>query len=327
MRRLLITATLVVAASSMAAQPNPFKVQKSPIKSAAVTYALSGDASGTASLALDGDRMAHKQSGTMKMMGKTTTTETWSLVTPDSLYNADLAKKQGTVSPNPLPYFAQAYDDLDGAGKKRLHQNMQDMGSMLAQAFGFAGLKAGEKVATKTYAGQECEERTMGSFTVCSMTKAPIALHTQFSLACFAFEETATEVKLASPPAEAFTAPAGITWKPDPHLQKPDSVAKGYVLYLASQQLADSIAKAKSELQAAQAKAGGTPTELTPEHKAAMQQACDAIKSFDLGKVMADATSQMAKELADAAKKAAMDAAKEKAKSGIKGLFGKPKIP
>jgi len=322
MRRLLLTATLAVAAVSLSAQPNPFKVQKSPIKSAAVTYALTGDATGTASMALDGDRMAHRQSGTMKMMGKTSTTETWSLVTPDSMYNADLAKKQGTVAPNPLPYFAQAYDDLDGAGKKRLHQNMQDMGSMLAQAFGFAGLKAGDKVGTKTYAGQECEERTMGNFSVCSMTKAPIALHTQFSLMCFAFEETATEVKLGTSPADAFTVPAGITWKPDPHLQKPDSMAKGYVLYLASQQLADSIAKAKAELHAAEAKAGGKPPERTPEQKAGMQQACDAIKSFDLGKVMADATSQMAKEFADAAKRAA----KEKATGKIKGLF-KPKIP
>lgn len=326
MRRLLLTAALAVAASSLAAQPNPFKVQKSSIKSALVTYALTGDVTGTASVALDGDRMAHRQTGTTKMMGKTSTTDTWSLVTPDSMFNADLAKKQGTVSPNPLPYFAQAYEDLDGDGKKRFHQNMQDMGSMLGQAFGFAGLKAGAKMGTKTYAGQECEERTMGSFSVCTMAKAPITLHSKGSLVCFTFEETATEVKLGTPPADAFTVPAGITWKPDPHLQKPDSMAKGYILYLASQQLADSLAKAKAQLQAAQAQVGGKPPELTPEQKAGMQQACDAIKTFDLGKVMADATGQMAKELIDAAKKAAMDAAKQKAKSGIKGLF-KPKIP
>ncbi len=326
MQRLILAGAFALAATTLAAQPNPFKVPKGAIKAASISYTMSGDATGTASVAFDGDRMVRKQSGTMKMMGKTTNTETWSLITPDSMYTADLGKKQGTVAPNVMPHFAKAYDELDGAGKKRLHQNLQDMGSMLAQSIGFAGMTAGEKTGTRTYAGQECEERTMGSFSVCTMTKAPITLHSKGTLICFNFEETATAVNIGAAPAEAFAVPAGIAWKADAHLQQPDSMARGYVMYLASQQLADSIAKAKSELAAAQAKSGGS-TEMTPEQKASMQQACEVMKNFDLGKALADATGQMAKEVADAAKRAATDAAKEKATGKIKGLFGKPKIP
>ena len=329
MHRLLLSAALVAVASPVSAQPNPFKVPKSGIKGAQVSYTLSGDISGTALLASDGERTVRKQTGTMKLMGKTSTTEVWSLTTPDSTYSADLTKKQGVVMPNMLGKMAEAYDELDGSGKKRLHQNMQDMGAMLSRMFNLSGINAGEKLSTKTYAGQQCEERKFGPMTVCTMNKAPIMLHSQVSLACFNIEETATEVTLANPPGEAFAPPAGVAWKQDANVQKPDSMARGFVLYMASQQLADSLAKAKAELAAAQAKAGdsGKPAELTAEQQAGLQQACEKLKNFDMGKALADATNQAMKEIAEAAKRQAIESGKEAATSKIKGLFKKPKIP
>jgi hypothetical protein len=328
MHRLVLAAALA-AATPLAAQPNPFKVPKMGLKGVEVSYTLSGDLTGTALLAADGSRSVRRQNGTMKMMGKTTTTDTWTLSTPDSMYMADLTKKQGTVMANTLPAMSNAYDDLDAAGKKRLHQNMQDMGAMLSRVFNLSGINAGEKLSTKTYAGQECEERQFGPMTVCTMNKAPIMLHSQMSLVCLNLEETATEVKLSSPSADAFTPPAGVVFKPDTRVQNPDSVAKGFVMYMASQQLTDSLEKAKAQLQAAQTQAGqtGKPPEMTPEQKASMQQACETLKNFDLGKVMADATNQMVKEIAEAAKRQAIESAKEATTSKIKGLFKKPKIP
>jgi len=329
MHRLLLSAALAAFSLPLAAQPNPFKVPKMGLKGVEVSYTLSGDITGTAMLAADGSRSVHRQNGTMKMMGKTSTTDSWTLTTPDSMYMADLTKKQGTVMPNTLSAMSNAYDDLDDAAKKRLHQNMQDMGALLSKVFNLSGINAGEKLGSKTYAGQECQERLFGPMTICTMEKAPIMLHSKMSLACFNFEETATEVKLASPSADAFVPPPGVVFKVDNRVQKPDSVAKGYVLYLSSQQLTDSIAKAKAQLQASQAQAGpsGKPPELTPEQKASMQQACDAIKNFDLGKALADATNQMMKEIAEAAKRQAVESAKEAATEKIKGAFKKPKIP
>jgi len=330
MRHLALAAVLAGFALPAAAQPNPFKTPKSGIKGGvAVTYALSGDLSGTAMVASDGERLVHRQTGTMKLMGKTSTTDNWTLTTPDSSYRADLTKKQGFVAPNMVPAFEKAYDALDGAAKKRLHQNMEDMGAMLSRAFNLAGSNAGEKLGSKSYAGQECEERKLGPMTICTMNKAPILLHSQLSLVCLNFEETATEVKLGAPPAEAFAPPAGISWKPDVRLQKPDSMAQGFVLYLSSQQLVDSIAKAKAEVQAAQGTAGqpGQRPAATPAQQAQLQQACDALKNFDMGKTIADATNQMAKEMADAAKQQAIDAAKNAGTNKLKGLFKKPKIP
>jgi hypothetical protein len=330
MRTLVLAACVLAGAAPLAAQPNPFKPPKSNVPSAEVHYTMSGDMSGTAMTAMDGERSVRRQTTSMKMMGKTIAVDDWTLRTPDSSYHADLTKKTGTVGPNLLLYMARAYDDLDGDGKKRLHQNMQDMAGMLSKAFGAGTLTGGEKIGTKTFAGQECEERQFGTFTLCSMSRAPIMLHTQASMVCLNYEETATEVKIGPAFApETFAPPAGITFKPDPNMQQPDSVAKGFVGYMASQALADSLAKARAALDSAKAKQGqsGQPTQLTPEQQASMQQACDAIKNFDMGKAIADASSQFMKNLGEEAKREAANAAKNAATNKLKGLFKKPKIP
>lgn len=331
MHRLFVAVGLLAAAVPAAAQPNPFKTPKSNIKGGAeVTYALSGDLSGTAMMAFDGDRFVRKQTGSMKMMGKTTSTDTWMLTTPDSMYNADLAKKQGTVMPNMVPLMAKAYDKLDGAGKKNLHRNMSDMTSMFSKLAPASLGVVGEELGKKTYAGQECEERKIGPVVICTMNKAPIALHTQTKLLCFNMEETATEVKLGAVSEAAFAPPASVVWSRDKHVANADSAAESIVNYLASQALADSLAKAKAELQAAQTKAGqsgGEMPKMTPEQQASMQKACETMKNFDMGKMIADAASNAMKSLAESAKQAAVDAAKNAAKSKIEGIFKKPKIP
>lgn len=326
MRRFVLVAGLAAAALPAAAQQNPFKVQKANLK-AQVSYKMSGDMSGASTLAFDGERAVRHATSTTKMMGKTTSADTWTLTTPDSIYNADLIKKKGMVAPNLVPYMAKAYDDLDGDSKKRLHQNMDDMASVMSKAFGLSGLNTGEKLGTKTYAGQECEEKRMGGFEICTMNKAPIMLHTKASIVCLNYEETATEVKLGAVSGEAFAAPAGVVFTPDPNLTKADSTAIGFVNYLASQQLADSLAKAKAEMAQVQAGSPGQPPKLTPEQQASMQKACETMKNLDVGKMIADASNQMLKGMADAAKRAATDAAKNAAENKVKGVFKKPKIP
>jgi len=150
-------------------------------------------------------------------------------------------------------------------------------------------------------------------------------LHSQGSLVCLNFEETATEVRLAAPSGDAFAAPAGISWKVETRVAKPDSMAKGYVMYLASQQLSDSLAQVKAKLESAKAQQASTgkPVTLTPEQQSEMQKACEVLKNLDAGKVPSDATGQMKQAMVDEAKRAADDAAKNK----LKGLFHKPKIP
>jgi hypothetical protein len=326
MKHLALTAALALAASPLFAQDNPFKLPKSKVPAVQISYAYGGDMQGTGERAVSRDKLVTHETTTAKFFGKTTTTESWNLFTPEWTYTADLTKKSGFKRPNVLPYMEKAYDGLDGASKRRLHQNMQDMAQMISRAFGTQAMWSGEKKGTTmTYAGEKCEERTFGSFTVCSMQDAPtIPLHVQGSLFCVDFEQTATSIKKGEPPASVFEPPPGITFAQDTNMTNPDSLARGFVNYLASQQLADSIAKAKAEMANQQAASNANPAqqrELTPEEKAQQRQACEALKNFDLGKTMANAGKSIVHEAVHEAveeKKAEM---RQDAKNKIKGLI------
>jgi hypothetical protein len=313
-------------ASPVDAQPNPFKLPKLNLKGE-VNYALGGDMKGTAYTAFDGDRVVTRSTSTTKMMGKETKLSSWTLVTSDSMYNADLEKKKGYQAPNLLPFMAKAYDGLDKGGKQRFHGNLKQMGAMFSRAFDIGSLgSVAEKKGEKTIAGEVCEEREFMGFTVCTMKRGPrIALETTGSLVCYQYQQTATSVSLAAPAGAAFAPPEGIVFQQDPMMQNPDSVSRGFVGYLASQELSDSLAKAQAELEQAKAKAAaeGKPTELTPAEKEQMKAACETLKNLDLNSVMASATKAMVAAL----KQAAVDEAKKGATNKLKGLIKKPKFP
>ena len=334
MKRLVLAAVLVVAASPLFAQDNPFKLPKSKVNAIEISYAYAGDMQGTAERAMSRNKLVTHEMTTAKFFGKTTTTDAWTLYTPDSTYTADLTKKSGVKRPNVLPYMEKAYDDLDGASKKRLHQNMQDMAQMISRAFGTQAMWSGEKKGpTMTYAGERCEERTFGSFSICSMQDAPtIPLHLQGSLFCVDFEQTATSIKKGEPPAAAFQPPPGITFSSDTNMANPDSLAHGFVNYLASQQLADSIAKAKAEMANQQTASNASSTtgseqrELTPEEKAQQRQACEALKNFDLGKTMANAGKSIVNEAVHEVVEEKKAEVRNDAKNKLKGFIKKPHL-
>lgn len=324
-RSVFAAATALLLAGTVAAQPNPFKMPRNAAK-AHVAYQLSGDQVGTAETSIDGDRVASRSTSSIKMMGKETKSSTFTLVTADSMYTVDLDKNEGYVSPNLVSVYARAYDDLDGAARKRFHSNMKEMGALMSKAFDVSAFSsAGEKKADMTIAGEVCENRAFGGFEVCTMKKGPqLALRTTGDLLCYRFEQTATSVSLGAPPAAAFAMPAGVKLRPM-FRESPDSVASGFVTYLASEALADSLAAAKVELEKAQAEAAakGEPTQMTAEQKAQAQEACELLKNLDMGAVMSNAVKEMERALANAAKDAAKDAAANK----VKGLIKKPKLP
>lgn len=310
-----------------AAQQNPFKVRTAKSKPVHVTTQLTGDMTGTGEYAADGDKFMHRSTQTGRFFGKTSTEESWTLTTAGYAYSADLKAKTGSKIPNPLPIMARAYDDLDKPAKQRLHDNMQAMADVLSQALGASSLAGlSQPTTTKTYAGAECQETEFAGWSVCSMKKAPsVALHVKGTLLCTDYEETATSVE-SSVPSAAFELPAGVQFREPSAAQSSDSAAHALVQYWSSQELSDSLAKAKREMQQQQADA-------PPEHQTAAadtlsteqkRQACDALKNTDLGKMMADATSSLFKEAAHEAVQEKKTEEREKAKGKIKGLFKKP---
>jgi hypothetical protein len=329
MSRFLVAALaggLLLAPGAAPAQQNPFKVPKGKLRSLEISYAMTGDLTGTSLTAMDGERMMSRSTATGKFFGKTTTTEQWTLMDGDWMYTADLATKKGTRMPNLLPVMAKEWDRLDKDQQKRAWQNMQDLGELMARAFGGGPMTAGNRVGKRTVAGEACEERRFGTFTICTMEKAPqVPLYTSASLLCVRYEQTATAVKVdAAVPASAFAIPGDVTFQTPEEFERPDSLARGFLYYLASEALADSLTRAKAEMEQARAtavKEGNlTPQQADSVSQAQTQAACEAIRNLDVGKVMASA--------ADAAMKAMAEAMKESAKqavtSKLKGLIRKP---
>ena len=160
---------------------------------------------------------------------------------------------------------------------------------MISRAFGTQAMWSDQKGATKTYAGEKCDERTFGSFSICSMQSAPaVPLHVSGSLLCVDYEQTATAVKKGDPPASDFAPPAGVTFQRDSNLANPDSMARGFVKYLASQELADSLAKAKSEMASRSTASNASATkdsthEPTPEEREQQRKSLRGAQELQLG--------------------------------------------
>ena len=311
-------------ATPLAAQPNPFKVQSADLPAARITYTLAGDVTGTSMTAFTGDRMVTRTTSTGKMLGQEITTESWSLVMGDSIWSADLAKGTGTSMPNLLPFLAREYDELDKDGRKRLHANMQGLAQLMSKMFTLSALESDERGDTRTIAGEKCRDRHFGPFVVCNMEKAPsVALYTQGSLFCMDMEQTATAVDLGPVPPGTFAIPEGVTFTPMDTFENPDSLARGFVLYLSSEALRDSLEAAAKEMERERKETvearNMSSAQADSVDRAQMQAVCEALENIDVGKMMADAADQALKDWADGMKEAG--------KNKLKGLIRKPKFP
>lgn len=322
MRTISLVVAAAILAAPAAAQQNPFKI-KGASQPVSVSYTIAGSTTGTGEYAASSDKFMRHSTTTGKMFGKTINTDEWSLMTSGNIYTADLAKKKGTKAPNMLPAMAKAYDNLSGTEKARMAQNMKDMAQMISQAFGATGMIGQSSGGTATYAGHTCVEHTMGSFSSCVLRDAPqVALHSSGSMFCMDFEQTATKVTMGSVPPGAFDLPAGITFTTDTALTtQSDSMARTLVRYMASQELADSLAVARKKQPASHASAGGTDSmpKLSKED-------CEKLRNLDLGKMVSASFKSVVGDAVNEAVHEKEQEAKEKAKSKIKGLIKKPKI-
>ncbi len=314
MSRIMLSATLLAAAVAVrpaGAQGNPFQARYDALPAITVTYSYTGDMSGSGKTTADNRRLASWTAVSGKFFGKSSNDTTWSLSTPDTIWNADLDKKTGTVSVNPLPAMHQAYDNLDGDSKTRFHANVAAMAQFVTQALKGIPL-GGQPKEMKTIAGESCELTSLGMFSFCTMKTAPIVLYSSGSILCVHYEETATTVTHTAD-ASLFQVPDHIKWSQLLDKARADSMAGAWVKYLASKELSDSIAKARQEYEkkaAGNDQAQATPTpgdtaqQISPEDQKKM---CDALKNYSLSTALNDAWKSFLKESAQNAGRAAAD--------------------
>jgi hypothetical protein len=310
MRFVPVFLTILAAAPPLAAQVNPFKSGGRSVKSAIIAYNLSGSISGTEELALDGDRLARRGATSMKMFGKTVTSETLVLTTHDSVYSVDLTKKTGFAMPNYGPFLAEEYDRLPGKQKKQLQQNLELAAQTLGRAFGLGTIAQANQVAgQETVAGQACDVRKFGDWSVCALAADPsITLRTSGEILCMEMNTVATSAVInQGAPADKFALPAGVAWTPrDTSLSRdPKATAKEMLQMLSSEEFRDSLLAAQKQMTAAEDSAG--VREMTPEER---EQSCAQLRqayNVDLGAAFTHALGNLAQS---AAKSAAENALK-----------------
>ncbi|HET8634507.1 MAG TPA: hypothetical protein VFL88_10215 [Gemmatimonadales bacterium] len=323
--RLLLAVAFGLGAATPALAQNPFKI-KSASKPVSVTSAVTGSMTGTAQYAATKDKFMRHSTTTGKIFGKTTTTESWSLSTPETIYTADLTAKTGQQTPNMFPVMAREYDKLSGAEKERFGQNMKDMAQLFAQAFGAGGFSGEDKGSTASYAGETCVEHTFGSFSSCMLKEAPqIPLHESGSMFCVDFEQTATAVTWGDPPAGAFDLPAGITFVEDSAVTaQSDSMARTMIRYFASQELSDSLAAAREKMQEQHASAGSSSSsESAPPMS---KEDCEKLRNLNLGTMLANSFNSVVKDAVNEAVQEKEAEMKNNAKNKIKSVIKKPKL-
>ncbi len=339
---------LVTFASTLAAQQNPFRPSGGSVKSAIVQYSLTGDETGTEELAFTADRRATRMNTTTRVLGKDVKVNRLEVDTRDSSYRVDLEKKEGYRTPSLVPVMADEYDKLSAAEKQRFQANMRELASVFTQAFGAGALSgAAEVKGRETVAGQACEVHQVGNFTVCLLVGAPeVPLRLQGELFCVRVNKVATSVALnTSVPGDRFAVPADIKWKSAEREAMGEEDARKFVHYMASQEVSDSLAKAREQIKAAQdsararAQAGGgaQPTDsLTPEQR---EQMCKTMREGiqfrvqlsppNPGKMVEQGVAarlSSAKAMASAILSSVEETAKARAKEGITKKI-KPKFP
>jgi hypothetical protein len=323
MRFVLTLVVLLVATSSLAAQVNPFKSGGGSVKSAVIAYTVSGSMNGTEELALDGDRMARRDATSMKMFGKTVTSETLAVTTRDSVYSVDLTKKTGFAMPNYGPYLADEYDRLSGKQKKQLQQNLELAAQTLGRAFGMGSIaEANQVVGQETVAGQACDVRKFGDWSVCALAADPaITLKTSGQVMCMEMNTVATSATInQGAPADKFALPAGVTWTPpDTSLSRdPKATAKEMLQMLSSEEFRDSLLAAQKDMKSAEDSAG--VKQMTPEER---EQSCAQLRqafNVDLGAAFTHA-------LANVAQSAAKSAAENALRGAANSIRRRIRIP
>ncbi|MEO5799180.1 MAG: hypothetical protein ABIZ70_14590 [Gemmatimonadales bacterium] len=320
MRNLLTSALLVaLIPATTHAQGNPFRAKLKGLPTYTVEYSYGGDMTGTGKSSSGDDRFASAETRTGKFFGKQTTTSTWSMTDADFIWSADLEKKTGMKSVNPLPSMAKAYDDLDRDGKARFTANMKEMMQFVTRAF--PGMPFdGEKKGTRTYAGESCDLTEMGAFSFCTMKSAPIVLYSAGSFMCVNFEQTATSVRRSSD-ASLFQVPADVKWTENLDRARADSGARAFIGQFASQAMTDSIAKAKSEMAAKSGNAGSGQQQMTPEQQ---KQMCDALKNFSISTAFNNAMKNALNQAKNDAINGAVEGAANKVRRGLGGLIKRP---
>lgn len=215
----LLPIALLVAASPLAGQPNPFAIFATPYRSVRVVMTSSGTtalggASITADLLSTPTVMVGRSTISATINGRTETQRIVRLFTADSTWDDGVDDEApAKVLPSVRGLLAREYDALDAASKRRLVGNLKRLPRSATEELGVIPSVVGTRRGSRTVAGHPCDDYVVYGDTVCVMPRAPwVALRTMGKGQARAVEATKVVVDGAVAPADLRPSP-GKKWK------------------------------------------------------------------------------------------------------------------
>ena len=219
---------VLMAASPVAAQDNPFAFTGGAVKSAYIVYDVTGKAPGSTAgasweMGAAPDRWIIKSVMPFEMGGKKDTLRMLVITTRDSMYSYTVmgAHREGKVSPLLRPHVAREYAALNAAGKARFKENLTLItgGSSTLGSSSDADeviTLTGQKLGSETVAGHKCDVYKRPKMTACVIPGAPMVM-LRWNDEKQGTTLVARKVTLNRPlPPSASLMPKGVQWKKEP---------------------------------------------------------------------------------------------------------------
>lgn len=200
--------SLALSATALADEGLPWE-RRAPFREGAIHYEVSGTQQGTEILYIkEFGRLRVKQSqSTMEVLGRTVSTRTREVTTPEWITRYNLSDNWGEKNTNPARLYQQEYEQLSAGEKKVFAANAGKIGPSLFE-------NAGSIVQSRSTAilGFTCDQVSFGGFSSsCLLHDTDIPLQAEARVMGVINQLKAVRIDLTSPvPDELFAAPAGI---------------------------------------------------------------------------------------------------------------------
>jgi hypothetical protein len=260
---------LLLAASPLAAQVNPFAFTGGSVKTAYIVYDIVSEQpqtqGATFELGVAPDRWIMRTVTPFEVAGKKDTMRVLAVTTRDSQYTVSAmgGQRDGEAGPLMRPHLAREYAALSSAAKARFRENLR----LAVQTGGSSDVEQyitllGDKAGSETVAGHKCDVYKTKKATACVLPQAP-GVMLRWANNEDKVNLVAKKVTINGPiPPALSVLPKGLKWKPkeaddadflmnvwalkkqaEPEGVSPAAVTKFAVGYLAS-------AEATTELRA-----------------------------------------------------------------------------
>jgi len=263
---------LVFPVSVMAGDKSPWEL-KLPFEHATINYTISGVENGTEVTYIrdSGKEVASYHTTKTSIMGMTIVNETVDITTPDWKYSFDITNGSGTKSVNPEKYMIAEYNKLSKAEKKQVHNNVEKMGSSVAEGFGGNVQQNAEKIL-----GYSCDRADMMGTVAYSIHGTDIPLRVESNMMGMSMKIDAISVKEGKVAAKFFQLPAGIEPRLDP---QSDAIAQNLATETI-RMLKDPEGAKELRMEAVQERMNAEKGQMTPEQQQQMEQAMQMMQGL-----------------------------------------------